>query len=61
MSKTKRYVADEFRRIKRVQNESRHNYKTTLRKFADYITEDDDEQFDVELKDSVHTGEWEES
>lgn len=61
MSKTKRYVADEFRRIRRVQNEHRNNYKTNLRKFADYITEDDDEQFDTELENSVHIGERQKS
>jgi len=61
MSKTKRYVADEFRRIKRVQKENRNNFKTNLKRFADYITEDDDEQFDTELEDSVHIGERQKS
>ena len=56
MAKTLKHVSD-YKRIKRVESNTRHNYKTNLRRFADYITEEYDDELDVEFEDSVHSRE----
>ena len=58
MAKTVKHVS-EYKRIKRVESNTRHNYKANLRRFADYITEEHDDgiELDVELENSVHSGE----
>ena len=56
MAKTKHFN-DDFKRIKRVEKNVRHNYKTELKKLAEYVTEEFDDEYDVEQQDSVYSGE----
>jgi hypothetical protein len=56
MSKTLKHNAEQ-KRIRRLERNNRNNVKTNLRKFADYITEEYDDEFDIERTDSLYSRE----
>lgn len=56
MSKTLKHNAEQ-KRIRRLERNNRNNVKTNLRKFADYITEEYDDEFDIERTDSIYSRE----
>jgi len=53
MSKTLKNNS-ELKRIRRLERNNRNNFKSNLKKFADYITEEYDDEFDIEREDSIH-------